>query len=153
MHVITLAVALLVVSSCTLGANIFGTWVMYRERQLQDLDSSVGFTLAWRTVKVGVGWGGQWVDTMGATFGLDAVSCVRMVPGPAVVAPCVVVGDCTLVDKQASKQCQFCGSCRVIKGCLQHESIKPSVGCGPGMLKLRAHTGPVMLPPAHQSGI
>ncbi|MEW5311942.1 MAG: hypothetical protein WDW38_003615 [Sanguina aurantia] len=51
-HVITLAVALLVVSSCTLGANIFGTWVMYRERQLQDLDSSVGFTLAWRTVKV-----------------------------------------------------------------------------------------------------
>lgn len=52
-HVITLAVALLVVSSCTLGVNIFGTWVMYRERQLQDLASSVGSTLSWRTVKVG----------------------------------------------------------------------------------------------------
>lgn len=52
LHVSSLAVALIVISCCTLGTNIYGTQVLYVQQQIQDLEAGVGFTLAWRTIKV-----------------------------------------------------------------------------------------------------
>lgn len=52
LHVSSMASALIVISCCTLGTNIYGTQVLYVQQQIQDLEAGVGFTIAWRTIKV-----------------------------------------------------------------------------------------------------